>query len=824
MSNAHAIKVLKYSPEQVSKVLELAKELSTSAIEKQTGIPHSTVRSWLNAHKAGRAFVFPKKELTEDRPMKQVLEDEDRVVYLKDRLKSLEKKYTARTRETAQLSALVDAIREVTPTRSPVPAPKIPKPKKGRTRESAVLALSCLHWGENVDAEETGGISTYNEVIARKRFNYTIDKAIHIVQDILTGYQIDRLYVLGLGDFISGMIHKELEISNESSVVEQVLDCTDVLQSNLLKLCQVFPHVEFTGVVGNHGRLDPKKYFKMRAVKNYDYMIYSFLQRLLAKQPNLTFNIPKSFWFIQPIENLRFLMIHGDQIRCFKPSAEVTLSNGTRCRIEDITKEDAVLCHDGKSRNVVNKFQYNRNDKMTIIEAAYLPERTWELTPNHKVLVVPKQKIVCGHERHLAKEGQRCSLSSCGQEFEIPHPEWIEAGQVSPGDYLVVPRPVVDQDITKLQTDRFLKHIETHPNQKHIPPILNVNENLGLIIGQYLADGCTCGRNKKVKGSNYNNITEVVFHEDETVFWEEFLNAWQEVFNDRPKLIRRGDISIRAQRIHAYSNQAAAVIEGLAGRGSYAKCLHEDVLKWPVNVLKKLLVGYLRGDRHTYRYKWSIRNYSAHQVEATTVSKSLGEQIYWIALRCGYAPSFKTRKRSGIPVYKLRFYGSDAQELGSLTQRDFKGKDPAQKNRRMVISCPEFVLVPVVAAWREDYHGSVYDLEIDGQHSYTVSGAAVHNSWMGLPFYGLVREYLKWRALAESYVGGFHHLICGHFHTPNMITVQKDCILIVGSLKGGDEYSLGALSAASDPTQLLFGVNPKHGITWSYQINSEQIK
>lgn len=96
--------------------------------------------------------------------------------------------------------------------------------------------------------------------------------------------------------------------------------------------------------------------------------------------------------------------------------------------------------------------------------------------------------------------------------------------------------------------------------------------------------------------------------------------------------------------------------------------------------------------------------------------------------------------------------------------------------------------------------------------------------WGGIPFYGMNREYLKWRALAESYVGGFDDLLLGHFHIHAVLPMQRDWIITNGTLKGGDEYSMGAISAANDPLQVVFGVSPKRGRTWLYTINSRDIR
>lgn len=114
--------------------------------------------------------------------------------------------------------------------------------------------------------------------------------------------------------------------------------------------------------------------------------------------------------------------------------------------------------------------------------------------------------------------------------------------------------------------------------------------------------------------------------------------------------------------------------------------------------------------------------------------------------------------------------------------------------------------------------------EVQGQKFLLIHGDMV-KSWAGIPWYGLDRLYKKWRVLADDYGLNFQHLCIGHFHNPNVFTVVRGKMFVNGSLKGGDEYSIGAISAACDPIQIMFGVNPgRRGHTALWEINSAHIR
>lgn len=244
--------------------------------------------------------------------------EKDRVIQrLKDEITHIKRKYKSQTRESAGMDALVEAIYAVAPTMEAVPIPPRFVPNPEVEEESLVLLLGDLHYGQVVDEEQTGGISVYSPDIARRRFQFTIDTAIKLALEKLDNYNFSKLHVFGLGDWVSGIIHDELLHNDEGGIVEQVLGAVDVLAEGLLKLCQEFPEVKFTGVVGNHGRVTQKMYWNAKAVNNYDWMVYKFLEKLLANQKNLSFNCPKSFWAIEQVENTRFLIEHGDTVRAW---------------------------------------------------------------------------------------------------------------------------------------------------------------------------------------------------------------------------------------------------------------------------------------------------------------------------------------------------------------------------------------------------------------------------------------------------------------------------------------------------------------------------
>jgi len=193
--------------------------------------------------------------------------------------------------------------------------PSVPRRSPGRKvrSETAVLVLSDLHIGEVVSRDETRGISEYNFDIFRRRLQLLSDKIFHLLFDCLEGYKFPELRILCLGDVVSGNIIDELVETNDLSIVDQVVDGAYVLAQFLAEQCAVFDRVVFHGIVGNHGRVTKTKRYK-RKYCSWDRMVYEML-RIILKNQNIEFHLPKSFFDVVEINGAKFLIAHGDEIR-----------------------------------------------------------------------------------------------------------------------------------------------------------------------------------------------------------------------------------------------------------------------------------------------------------------------------------------------------------------------------------------------------------------------------------------------------------------------------------------------------------------------------
>lgn len=114
-----------------------------------------------------------------------------------------------------------------------------------------VVVLSDLHIG----AEFYNCFGKFDTDIAKERMSELLSNVIEL-QKI---HNSENCYVLSLGDQISGIIHKTVQVTNRENVVDQVKIATELIASFCYELSKHFSSINYVSVSGNHSRLTTKK-------------------------------------------------------------------------------------------------------------------------------------------------------------------------------------------------------------------------------------------------------------------------------------------------------------------------------------------------------------------------------------------------------------------------------------------------------------------------------------------------------------------------------------------------------------------------------------
>lgn len=114
----------------------------------------------------------------------------------------------------------------------------------------AILEISDWHYGIEIN----NPWNAYNLEIARDR----IIKLRSRVIEKIRSENIKDLYIVNLGDLISGRIHETIRIQNRIDVITQALEVAEILVEFIAHLSQ-YADIHYISTSDNHSRLEPKK-------------------------------------------------------------------------------------------------------------------------------------------------------------------------------------------------------------------------------------------------------------------------------------------------------------------------------------------------------------------------------------------------------------------------------------------------------------------------------------------------------------------------------------------------------------------------------------
>lgn len=167
-----------------------------------------------------------------------------------------------------------------------------------------IVLLSDLHIGATF--ENIFGI--YNTDIAKER----MDKLLSNVLELQKMHNSEDCYVLSLGDQISGIIHKTIQVTNRENVVEQVKIATELISSFCYELTKVFNKVYFISASGNHSRLTTVKENAMHDDRLDDIVSWCVGLKLSHISNFIMWNGIDTSMSVFNVRGKTYVAVHGD--------------------------------------------------------------------------------------------------------------------------------------------------------------------------------------------------------------------------------------------------------------------------------------------------------------------------------------------------------------------------------------------------------------------------------------------------------------------------------------------------------------------------------
>lgn len=193
--------------------------------------------------------------------------------------------------------------------------PKLPKSKQlvfdADHSEIATLILSDWHGSETVRYEESNGVNRYNSRVMANRVWAVIDKFKRIVRGHQAMYNVDRIWVMVLGDMIHGSIHPENILTNDLLDVPAAILVARLLIMAFEELKTLGIPIDADCTVGNHPRLLVKMPTKRQAHTSFDWIIYVMLADHFAKDPQVNVTVHTGQFGIVEKLGHRVIVEHG---------------------------------------------------------------------------------------------------------------------------------------------------------------------------------------------------------------------------------------------------------------------------------------------------------------------------------------------------------------------------------------------------------------------------------------------------------------------------------------------------------------------------------
>lgn len=263
----------------------------------------------------GRLDAAQRKEEIHDLPDKEPL---DHIVErrLRDQLADANRRATEAERRASEAEDYRTAVLGL----SEVPAkPAIVKSHKKHLKGGArtiLAALTDVHFGEVVNAQEMDNLNSFNQDICKARMGRHFATLADLATEHWAGPPPDEIVIWVGGDLISGALHPELVATDDLTIPEGVKTAGEHIAGGLLHLAKKtrLP-IRVHESVGNHGRATIKPQSKLVIRNSFDALALDFAEVALKyADVDITFHRCHSIDTMVEIYGWRFLLTHGDRM------------------------------------------------------------------------------------------------------------------------------------------------------------------------------------------------------------------------------------------------------------------------------------------------------------------------------------------------------------------------------------------------------------------------------------------------------------------------------------------------------------------------------
>ncbi|MFN8491407.1 MAG: ribonucleotide reductase N-terminal alpha domain-containing protein [Caldilineaceae bacterium] len=403
----------------------------------------------------------------------------------------------------------------------------------------------------------------------------------------------------------------------------------------------------------------------------------------------------------------------GQLAACFTADMRVTCEQGVK-RIADLEVGDRVLTHEGRYRPVTELFQRAYDGELLRIKIKLIGT-TMEVTPEHPILT-PRGWVKAGELNigDLVAIGTARGVRTAPR-FDLAESVYAEEMELQATESAVrVRRPSTYQNSGR-QAEWNTRFVEVTPA-------------LARLCGYYVAEG-TIGPDERYVRFTFNR-DELEFHKDVTDLVETVFNA---------PVNQSHSTYGNWMNINVYSRTVTTWFRTHLGRGSDKKRLPVWLQYAEPEIQEAFLIGLLRGDGLYTENLLMIKGRKTpklfRSLRLTLSNPGLIQQVWQMCLRLGYdaavrpvdttyvTPTAKDTAQVSMPPLQSRelvkkAFGQDLPEPDMRYVRNIVQRDAEQ------------VFFPIERIESVNFSGTVYNCEVDEDHSYVTEGVVVHNCFV----------------------------------------------------------------------------------------------
>jgi len=418
----------------------------------------------------------------------------------------------------------------------------------------------------------------------------------------------------------------------------------------------------------------------------------------------------------------------GNDHYCVAPHTMITTKSGAK-PISQIVVGDEVLTHSGRYKSVTR----------VMVNPHQGPIKRLGVTGREDLLITGNHPILTCSSRRSFEDGNTGQMM-VNQDFTWTKPEDIQlqARKTAPRTLVQTVRTLetdsVVIDMKELLPD-YLEEgnllvagctgrdgvVRVNPKARPIERYQRVDEDLAFTIGYFAAEGSKSGNPSKNKyGVNFTG-----HNREKTV--EDLIKNVAARFGAKASF---RSVVGNARHVRFNSKALYKLMEGCSSRTEKRFPDYATQLERPE--MLTMVAGYMFGDAH----------FSSHGIKAGTISRELAYQLFTMLVTLGYRPNIKRAHRAGRwGVKNDQWIVSLCRDQGQALLIEickeprlneiFKEKLVNLGYSKIKAGCSfkngTFVSSIVRKVSEEAYDGLVYNLEVEGEHSYVANGIVVHN-------------------------------------------------------------------------------------------------